>query len=103
MLKYYFKRLNGSVIPKAQLYSYVAFVGGLVSLAFFFLSDSPRDITHAKIFLGVCMGISAICSAICLYKEAKDNSSCNVYDLLRCIVSGILCIMSFTCIDILLK
>lgn len=102
-MKFYFKRNIDSAISKPKLYSYETFIVGIVSLLFYFTSDSQKITSQSKLFIGIFMGLCALTSAISLYKEIKEDSSCNIYDLLRCIISALFCIMSFTCIDIIFK
>ena len=101
-MRWYFKRKTEGMISCAKLYSYEALIAGLVSLGFFFVGDGPGTLKYAKMCTCIFMGLSSVFSAAVLIKERKQNNSSNLYDLLRCIVCGLVCIMSFTCLDYLL-
>lgn len=78
------------------MYSYMSLMGLVVSLLFLFQTTEARlsSAASAAVLL-TCLfgGICAIVTAIDLVQEAKRNASCNVYDLLRFVVSVVLCIL----------
>lgn len=100
-MKYYFQRIRNN-IPLLKLYAYELAIVGIVSIAFYCLGDTPKVQSIAKMLMGVSFGACALVSAIDVYKEIRNRDTCNVYDLLRVIISCLLSVMSFTCIDIIL-
>lgn len=100
-MKYYFQRKINN-ITALKLYSYELVIIGIVSIVFYCVGDTPKVQLIAKMLIGVSFGLCAIVSAIDVYQEARNEDTCNVYDLLRVIVSCLLCVMSFTCIDVIL-
>ena len=100
-MKLYFKRKLSGTFSGWELTSYSACMAGLVSLLFLFKADSDGILSFAKTLTIVGMGICALCSAIIVYREIKRESSCNLYDLLRLLVSGALCIIALTNVSIL--
>lgn len=100
-MNYYFQRTRDNV-SRMKLYSYTLLIIGLVSMVFYCLGDTPKFHARAKLIMGISFGICAIVSLIDVLQEVKTKKACNVYDLIRAIVSCFLCIMSFTCIDMIL-
>jgi len=81
------------------MYSYMSSMGALVSLLFLFQTTGTRlSSADSAAVLLTCLfaGICAIATAIDLIQEAKQNASCNAYDLLRLVVSVVLCILVLT-------
>ena len=97
-MNYYFKRVKDNV-SQIKLYSYTFLIIGLVSIVFYFMVDTPRILTRAKLLMGISFGLCAVFSSIDVFQETKSKQACNVYDLIRVVVSVIMCIISFTCID----
>lgn len=75
------------------MYSYMSLMGLVVSLLFLFQTTEARLSSAAVLLTCLFGGICAIVTAIDLVQEAKRNASCNVYDLLRFVVSVVLCIL----------
>jgi len=75
---------------------------GIVSLIFYSLGDSTKIQFYAKILMGASFGICSILSIIDVINEVKTEKRCNLYDLIRGIVCCMLCLISFTCIDVII-
>ncbi len=101
-MRYYYKRTSDTV-SRMKLYSYTFLIIGIVSIVFYGLGDSPKAQSTAKLLMFISFGICAIISFIDVFKEMKTRQSCNIYDIARCVVSAVLCIMSATCIDAILN
>lgn len=95
-MRFYFKRSSRGDVSRARMYSYLSLMGALVSLLFLFRTTEPRVYSSAVLLTCVLLGVCIISTAIDLIQEVKRNSSCNVYDLLRLIVSIIICILVST-------
>lgn len=100
-MKYYFNRTIKN-IPRIKLYSYELIIIGIVSLIFYSLGDSTKIQFYAKILMGTSFGICSILSIIDVINEVKKEKRCNLYDLIRGIVCCMLCLISFTCIDVII-
>lgn len=100
-MKLYYKREKDNV-SRIRLYSYIMGIIGLISMIFYSMVDSERAKSETVLFMAVSFVACAVFAAIDLYKEIKTRQSCNVYDLIRAVFSCALCVVSLTCIDVLL-
>lgn len=75
------------------MYSYLSAMGATVSLLFFLRTTEARVHSNAALLTCLFLGICAIATAVELIQEMKRESSCNVYDLLRFVVSVVFFIL----------
>lgn len=94
-MKYYFERKSEGNISKARMYSYQSFIAGLVSAFFGVAFDEPSKLRlTAAVLTAIFMTVCMVASAADILAEKKKNGTCNVYDLLRCVVSLLLLVFS---------
>lgn len=101
-MKFYIKRIK-NVVPLVKLYAYEFLVGGIVSFLFYCKADSPRMLSFAKLLMLICFGICFIASSVDIWKEMRENKTCNLYDLARAVVCLAMCVLSCTVIDTLFR
>lgn len=97
-MKFYFKR-GGDTATRLKANSYAFLTVGLVALAFYFIGDTSDISRFARLLMIVSFAACACFSIADICMEIKKNRACNVYDLIRAVVSSIMCIVAATCID----
>lgn len=101
-MKFYFIRFT-EIRSRIKLYSYTFFVLGIASIIFYPINDASKSTALARILMCISFCACSVLSLFEVIKEIKSQGRCNVYDLARGIVCGVLCIVSLTCIDSLLR
>ena len=97
-MKYYFKRVWNNV-PYIKLNEYEAFIVGFTSLVLYSFGDSSQDL--ARIIMILAFGVCAILTAIDVLMEMKKEKTCNLFDVLRAVVSLALCVLSIKGMDVI--
>ncbi len=97
-MKYYFKRVWNNV-PYIKLNEYEAFIVGFISLIFYTYKDSSQE--FARIAMILAFGGCAILTAIDVLMEMKKEKTCNLFDVLRAVVSLALCVLSVKGMDVI--
>lgn len=101
-MKYYFQKRSDK-ISYLHLYSYESLLIGIVAMSFYCIGDNVERVqSYAKIIMGIAFGLCAVFSTICAVKEANAEQKCNVSDILRALICGVMCVISFTCVDLIL-
>lgn len=101
-MDFYFKKVKDNV-SYTRLCSYELGLAIILSLCFYFSADTAKVMSLSKIFLQVTTAIYTFLSGKDLLQEMKRDNKCNVFDLVRTVFVGLLCVVSFTCIDTLFK
>ena len=102
-MNFYFKRSLRGNTPLVDLTSYGAYIGGLISMMYCLWDTSSAIHKYSARLTAFFFAICAVCTFISMYQEYKETSKCNVYTLLRGLISTIGAVVFLCCIDALIK
>ena len=89
------------VFSQAEFLSYLSYMAGLVSLCYSFMKMDPKAHSHSLTITGVMFGLASISALVDIIQTVHKEGMWYVYDVLRLLVSVALCVISFTCFDVL--
>lgn len=92
-MRYYFKAGLSDSISKRQFYDYQSYTIGLILLMLYFSPLVERSVILLML-AGASFGLCFYYSGTGIYRQIKEEQSCNIYDAIRCGLSLVLALFS---------